>query len=377
MRYIFIAIIVFFSCSEKPDEKSFADKQKKSDAIEYAKGFDIEQYNNHTKLIVNKPYQGATEKLTYYLIPHDQEIPDSLKDVNIIRTPVEKMVATSTSHIPMLDYLDATEALAGFPTLDYISSEKMRAHVDSGLVKELGRDDQLNYEVLVKLQPDLVMSYMLSADRTHLDKIEQAGIPVMINADYLEHHPLGRAEWIKVMGALLNKKELADSVFTVIEKSYQDLQQKVENINYHPSVMTGIMYGDTWYLPGGENYAAHLFKDAGLNYLWQENEEHGFLELNFESVYSKARNADLWLGVASFRTKDELQNADSRYTWFDAYKKDKIYSYTAKIGATGGNEYLELGYLRPDIILADLIQIGHPDLLTDRELYFYKKINGE
>ncbi|MGK7391407.1 MAG: ABC transporter substrate-binding protein [Candidatus Cyclobacteriaceae bacterium M2_1C_046] len=370
--YLFLIISVISCNSNKKEE---AEKfQSQSETIEYAKGFELESLNGIQRLTVKKPFQGATESMTYYLIPKHLQISDSLKGQNIIRTPIEEIVVTSTSHIPILDYIGVTEALTGFPTLDYISSAKMRSRIDSGFVKELGRDNQLNLEVLVKLQPEMVMTYMLTGDRNQLKRIEQAGIPVLINADYLEHHPLGRVEWIKVTGALFDKYRQADSVFNAIRDEYLSLQQKVSGIDIKPTVMTGIMYGDTWYLPGGDNYSANLLKDAGMDYLWQENQENGFLQLSFEAVYNKAKEADLWLGVASFDSLEEIKNADSRYTWFDAYKEGEVYTYTARIGATGGNEYLELGYLRPDIILADLVKIGHPEILKERELYFYKKL---
>lgn len=376
MRNYFYLLLPVFIVSCNSNSKTAEQHLPQSENIEFAQGFELESFNGVEKLTIKNPFQGATESLIYYIIPKNQQVPDSLNEQNVIRTPIEEIVVTSTSHIPILDYLGATDALTGFPTLEYISSPQMRSRIDSGLVKELGRDNQLNLEVLVKLQPEMMMTYMLTGDRNQLKRIEQAGIPVLINADYLEHHPLGRAEWIKVAGALFDRSEIADSVFNAVKDKYLFLQEKVAAIDEKPTVMTGVMYGDTWFLPGGDNYSAKLIKDAGLNYLWEESQESGFLELSFESVYSKAKDADLWLGVASFNSLEELKSADSRYTWFAPYKEGEVYAYTARIGATGGNEYLELGYLRPDIILADLIQIGHPEIIEDRELYFYKKIDS-
>lgn len=375
MKYVILMIfLMLHSCSPTREETNFSKERAEDQRIIYANGFELQKINEVEVLTINTPFQGASESLVYYFIPKDNQVPDSLKNKNLIRTPVKEIVVTSTSHIPMLDYLNETKSLKGFPTLDYISSPKMRARIDSGYVEELGRDSQLNLEVLVRLQPELVMTYMLTGDRSQIKRINDADIPVLINADYLEQHPLGRAEWIKVAGLLFNKYERADSIFKEIESNYLDLQKKVADINNKPSVLTGIMYGDTWYLPGGKNYSANLFRDSGLTYIWEDNKENGFLQLSFETVYSKAKNADLWLGVASFNTLEELKNADSRYTWFDAYKNNKVYTYTAKIGVAGGNEYLELGYLRPDIILKDLIIIGHPEVIGDTELYFYKKV---
>jgi iron complex transport system substrate-binding protein len=34
-----------------------------------------------------------------------------------------------------------------------------------------------------------------------------------------------------------------------------------------------------------------------------------------------------------------------------------------------------LGYLRPDLILKDLVKIAHPELLPDYELFFHKRLD--
>jgi iron complex transport system substrate-binding protein len=167
---------------------------------------------------------------------------------------------------------------------------------------------------------------------------------------------------------------MADSIFQQIESAYTGTQHLVENVPYKPTVMSGIVYGDTWFLPGGRNYAAQLFKDAGCTYLWSDTESNGFLELSFESVYEKALHADLWIGVASFQSLREIEEADERYTKFDSFKTGNVYTYDYRKGAKGGSEYLELGYLRPDLILNDLVKITHPEILPGYSLYFYKKL---
>lgn len=138
--------------------------------------------------------------------------------------------------------------------------------------------------------------------------------------------------------------------------------------------MSGVVYGDTWFLPGGQNYASRLLKDAGYNYLWSSDESNGFLELSFESVYEKAHDADYWIGVASFKSLSEIGSADNRYTLFRPFREGNVYTYDARKGAQGGSEFLELGYLRPDIILMDLVKIAHPELLPDYELYFHQQL---
>lgn len=372
-------ILIFFSallcctgCSVKsPNEEPPA---KNDTCIRYARGFDVKYLTNGiTELTVKKPYPGATAPLIYLLVPDSVNSPEILQST-VIRTPVKKIVCTSTTHIPLLDYLGATDALVGFPGLDYISSIAMRRRINNGEVSELGVDKHMNLERLITLKPDMVMGYLVAADFGQFRKIEEMGIPVVINAEYLEPHPLGRAEWIKFMALFFGLQHKADSVFKHIEAEYLAARQLAMGASSKPVVMSGIMYRDTWFAPGGKNYGARLLADASCTYIWEANDSEEFLELSYEAMLEKAYQADLWIGVGSFRSLDEMAKADNRYTRFKPFVTKQVYTYNARIGPTGGSEYLELGYLRPDIILKDLIKIAHPELLPEYELYFHARL---
>lgn len=340
-------------------------------SVTYAKGFSVTAGEGYTRLTVQYPYPGATEGYEYWLVPHGAAVPTAPPQVQIIRTPVDKMVCTSTTHIPLLDYLDESPALVGFPTTDYISSEKMRTRIDAGHVVDLGIDKGMNLELLFSLQPELVMGYTMTRDLGQLKKIQELGIPVVINAEYLETHPLGRAEWIKFMALFFQKEQQADSVFRFIEQEYLRTQAVAQQATSRPTVLSGIVYGDAWFMPGGKNYAARLMHDAGLNYLWSDNESQDFLELSFEAVFAKAATANIWIGVGAFTTLAELTQSEPRYALFAPVKNKMVFTYNARQGATGGSEFLELGYLRPDLILKDLTKIGHPELLPEHALFFH------
>lgn len=373
MKYLSIIITCFiflFGCN--PDKKE--SETTTSSSVTYAKGFKISSVSNSKLIEVTYPFQGATSGYKYLLVPTGKEVPAHEADTKVIYVPIQRIVCTSTTHIPLLEYLDATEKLVGFPTTDYISSEKARKLIDAGKVQELGTDKGMNIEQLAVLKPDLVMGYTMTADYGQFRKIEELGIPVVINAEYLEEHPLGRAEWIKFMALFLGKEKEANEVFQMIEKNYLNTRALAARADRKPTVLSGVVYSDAWFLPGGHNYAAKLINDAGCEYLWSSDSSKGFLQLSFESVYEKAHAADLWIGVASFNTLEEIKNADARYTKFKPYQTKQVYTFNARKGAKGGSEFLELGYLRPDIILNDLVKIAHPDLLPEFELYFHKQL---
>lgn len=371
---VFSLFVVLSSCKEKKTDQAVQQATDKT-PLKYATGFRVSSAANHSKLVeVISPYQGANTGFTYLLVPDGEEVPAHASDVRVIRTPVKSIVCTSTTHIPMLDYLESSELLVGFPTLDFISSKTMRARINAGKITELGTDKGMNLELVAALKPELVMGYTMSADYGQFGKIEDFGIPVFINAEYLEKHPLGRAEWIKLMGLLVGKEKEADSVFHAIEAAYLQTRDLVSSVGIRPRVMSGIMYGDAWFLPGGQNYAAKILQDAGCDYLWASDSSHGYLQLSLEAVYDKAANADLWIGVADMKSMKQLGDANNYYTRFKPFREQQVYSYDKRKGEKGGSEYLETGYLRPDLILKDLVRIAHPELMPEHQLYFHAKL---
>jgi iron complex transport system substrate-binding protein len=372
--YFILTVVVLGACGGKEQKTTASDSGSSRTVLHYAHGFKVSYEGNIKRVVVARPFQGAAAGYTYLLVPEGENIPAHDAGEKVIRIPLKSIVCTSTTHIPLLDYLDESNKLVGFPTTDYISSEKTRAQVDAGKVQELGVDKGMNLELLAALKPGMVMGYVTNSDYGQFKKIEELGIPAVMNAEYLEKHPLGRAEWIKFMALFFNKERQADSVFSAIEQNYLDTKQRADTVHTRPTILSGVLYGDAWFLPGGLNYAATLLRDAGCQYLWEDDSTNGFLELSFETVYEKAHNADRWIGPGSYNSLKEIETADRRYANFKAFQEKNVYSYNARIGAKGGSEFLELGYLRPDIILKDLLFIAHPALIPNHKLFFHKRL---
>lgn len=373
LRLIAILSIILLGCHEKRSETAVSEPPR-TQKLHYADGFSISYVRDIKIVEVREPFPGAKQSHRYVLVPRNKEVPAEYATATIIRTPVNSIVCTSTTHIPLLDYLNVSQTLKGFPTLDFISSPKTRKLIDAGQIEDIGIDNSLNIEKLARLHPDMLMGYTMTGNFGQFKKIQELNIPVVLNAEYLEKHPLGRAEWIKFVAAFFDREEAADSVFNAIEQAYLETSQLTKDLSTKPTVLSGIMYGDAWFLPGGENYASKIIKDAGCAYPWSEDASNGFLQLSFESVFERAHDADLWLGVGAVSSLEELAATDHKYKLFNPFKQKKVYNYDKRKGARGGNEYLELGYLRPDIILKDILRIAHPELLPEHELYFYRKL---
>jgi len=247
--------------------------------------------------------------------------------------------------------------------------------IDNGTIIELGNNGKLNTERTLALAPELIIGYSATGDTKTYDLLERTGIPVVMNGSWMEQHPLGRAEWIKFIAAFYNKEKEADSIFKNIKHTYQNAVKLAKKATKTPTVLSGNMFKDIWHVPGGDSYVARFLKDANTNYLWSDIPKTGSIALNFESVLEKAQHAEFWIGSGSSKSLLELKKKNNRYTFFEAFQNKTVYSSTLKTGAKGGLVYYELGPMRPDLILKDIIQIAHPELLTNYEPYFFQKLN--
>lgn len=343
----------------------------------YASGFEIFKGDGYWVLEVSQAFAGEHQPYKYLVLENaNASIPNGSFDA-IVTLPIKKVVVTSTTHVPHIDLLTCTDKLVGFPNLDLISSAVTRERINKNLVKELGTGSQTNIELVIDLEPDWVMISTLGEDLKNLDLLKSAGIAAVINGEYVEQHPLGRAEWIKFTGVLLGKYEEAKAIFEVIESNYLDALRLVSNIPaiQKPTVMAGVMYKDVWYVPSNDSWGAQLLKAAGGAYVFDEQGGTGSAQLNYEYVLDKAQQAEFWLGVSDYISLAVMKGSDRRYSDFEAFQAGNVYSYTSKRGETGGIEYFELGYMRPDLILQDIIKILHPELLPEYSLYFYSKLD--
>ncbi len=379
MKFIFskIAVLLFVissvSCKQN-NEVSIVKKSITKNQILYAKGFTIENYNGFSVITVKNPWPNATKTYKYILQEKSGIVPDSLKQNIIISIPVKRIIVTSTTHIPALEMLGEEKTLVGFPHLDYVSSEKIRTQIDAGQVKELGNNLSLNTEVVLNLQPDVIIGHGIDNNNTTLENLQKSGLKVMLNGDWNETTPLGNAEWIKFFGALYGKQKQAEELFSKIEKEYQKTIKIAQKATATPTVLAGDLYEDRWYLPKGSSWGSLLLKAAKGNYLWQETSGTGSLSLSFETVFERAKNADIWITSGQFSSLTEMENANPHYAEFKAFQNKNVYSFTAKKGKKGGNLYYELGSARPDIVLKDIIKILHPELLPGYKPFFFEKL---
>lgn len=368
--FLFALVFLLLSCKKENQSKQISVENQ----IQYAKGFSVENYTNFSLVKVSNPWPNAAQTYTYVLAKNLKNVPDSLQQFPVVKIPIKKIVVTSTTHIPSLEMLHTENTLVGFPNLQYISSDKIWNLIDAKKVKELGSNQSLNTEVLLQLNPDVVIGYGIDNSNPTLENLEKAGLKVLLNGDWNEQTPLGKAEWIKFFGALYDKQKQANELFSKIEKEYLKTKNLAARTQVKPTVLAGDLFENKWNLPKGDSWAGVMLQDANANYLWYDTKGTGSLSLAFESVFSKAKNADVWFTSGQFCDLNSMKVASPHYEQFKAFQEKNVYSFCHRKGKKGGVLFYELAPNRPDIVLKDLVKILHPELLQGYEPFFYKKL---
>ena len=373
-KIVLFALLIFaVGCKKNQDQQGVIASEIKNE-IKYASGLSIYDYGDYSIVKVSNPWPNATKEYTYILKEKEAKVPDSLRQFTTIQVPIKSIVVTSTTHIPSLEMLGVEKTLVGFPNLDYISSEKVRALIDAGKIKELGNNQTLNTEVIIDVAPDVFIGYGIDNKNPTLDNLEKSGLKIMLNGDWNEQTPLGKAEWIKFFGYLYSLDEKADQIFSDIEKEYNTTLALAKKATSKPTILAGDMFEGTWYLPKGGSWGSLLLAQAGGNYLWSDSEGTGSLSLSFETVLEKAKEADFWITSGQFSSLKEMTDANTHYSQFKAFKNKNVYAFSGKKGKTGGILYYELAPNRPDIVLKDIVKTLHPELLPNYKPFFFEKL---
>lgn len=371
---IYASLFIIMSC--KSEIKKQSENNLESVELLYAKGFKIEQNNDYKLLTVMDPWQGASSvEYKYVLLNRDTENVHFDNDWTVIKTPVERVVCLSTTHIAFLDVLNKTNSIVAVSGTDYVNNLKVRNKIKNKEVVDIGYENSLNYELIASLKPDLVITYGVGSQVAgYNQKLKDLGINTVIIGEYLENHPLGKLEWIKFVASFFNLNDQANEYFSEVSKEYEKLSKLTDQVDYKPKVLFGLPWKDSWYVPGGNSYLAQMVKDAGGDYLWKENESRESLPFDIESMFSKGREAEVWLNTGIVNSKLDILRIDERFENFKPFINSLIYNNNNQLNQFGGNDYWEKGLVEPHMVLNDMIKILHPDLMDEHSLVYYKAI---
>lgn len=352
-----------------PTVDYFPDKSEIVDAENFHIGYE----KSYQVLTVEEPFpEGDPE--SYVLVRCGAPAPElngALADAPEITVPITSLYSASTTHLPLVTALGALDTLTGVSDGSFASDAEVLERIESGDVTEYAPGSVIDVEKVVLAAPDVLMTG--GTEEASYTKLREAGISVVANAEWLESSPLGRAEWVKVMAALTGTETAAADVFDDISDRYNEVAELATD-QPAVSVLPGSMHEGTWSMPSGGSYVGQLLADAGATYPWEDTTGTGSQLLDIESVFAKAGDASVWTVVNSWTSVEQALGEDERYAELDAVDGGQVWNANKALGPQGGNDYWERGVLRPDLVLADLVALLHPDVLPDHDFEFYQKL---
>lgn len=351
---------------------------------------------------------------------------DGSRDTISISQPLGRLIVTSTSHIGFLDAVGAGSVIVGVSGGEYVCDSSVTAGLSNGTVVDIGYDASPDYEKIMALKPDLLLTYSVSPVKSQFfSKLESLGIKTFIVNEHLERHPLARAAYIRLFGALTGNMAAADSVLKVVSDNYISLRDSVQgglgandayasdkgelnagdekqgsggtegNTPKPRKILVNIPYKDQWFVPGQESYLTTLFKDAGGEILGAKSGSSVSGQISVETAYSLSKEADLWMNVGWCQTLEQLLSVNPLFEDFlrniqrnasaIGYSGTKgcatnscdtsasvVWNDNNRLNPNGGNDFWESGVVRPDLLLRDLIGIFRGE--DNRTPIYYKSI---
>ena len=362
--------VALFSCHPKnatTDNISTNDSLK----LSYAQGFAIKYFADYKEVIVYSPWVKGSVYAKYYLVK-DASIKTPANGTKI-KIPLQTLAVTSVTHFEFLSLLGVLQTVNAVCSPEIIYNAEINRRVAAGKIIDLGNAFTINVEKTLQLKPSAVMMSGYNQNDPYAIRVSQAGIPVVFNNEWMETSLLARAEWIKFVAAFYDKEKLADSIFTDVDKRYNDIKAKAAAVKNKPNIMAGSNFRGTWYMPSGRNFMGKLFADAGSGYFYANDTTAGSLPLNVETVLKNFSQTDIWLNC-NFNSIDDLVKADAKHAYFRPVKLKQVYNFNKRLLPSTANDFWESAVARPDLLLSDVIAILHPEILPGYELVYAQKL---
>ena len=347
----------------------------------FAEGFAVFGCGESSVLSVRNPWQGAEDvEMNLFLRRANEEPPKDFEGT-VVDAPLERVVCMSSSYVAFIDAIGRVETIKGVSGAPYISNDSIRARFARGLLREVGYDSNMNYEVLAAMRPDLVFLYGVYGDNSAMTrKLDELGIKYIYIGDYVEQSPLGKAEWLVAFGEMFDRREQTTVIFDSVRCDYERLREDVRDhamllSSAKPKVMLNAPYRDTWFVPGDRSYMVRLIRDAQGEYACAGVDSQQSRPISVESAYIFANNSDVWLNPGQASTKSELMAENPRFGEIPPVVNGRVFNCNKRSTPGGGSDFWESGAVRPDIVLKDMAKIFYPEMFPDYEPYYFNKVN--
>lgn len=341
---------------------------------QYASGFRIlgNEESESYVIEVTDPWEGA-DSVTFRLLvlAEGEEVPDDF-DGQVLKGKAGRIVAMSSTNVAMLDALGKTPEIVGISGKRFISSSNVKSRLAD--IADVGYEGQMDYEALIASRPDLVLLYGVQGASAMENKLRELGIPYLYVGDYLEESPLGKAEWVVAIAAVVSSVDEGVKVFSELPPRYNSLRDSLASLNLPPvKVLVNAPYADSWLLPPTGSYGSRLIADAGGKILTRGKISDNVIPVSREEALLIAGEADFWLNPGNVQSLGELDRLAPGFLNTGCVTKGGVFNNNRRSTPGGGNDYFESGVMHPDVILLDLVRIFHPERFPG-PLYYYQRL---
>lgn len=296
--------------------------------LEYAQCFDVYYYEGGYELL------DVHESGRYLLVPEDGQAPEGLDEsIVVLQKPLDHIYLVASAVMSLFDSLDALENIcfSGTDVSGWYIENAVKA-MEAGEIIYAGKYNEPDYELLIGEECDLAIeSTMVLHSPKVREMLVELGIPVFVDYSSYESHPLGRTEWVRLYGCLVDKEEEAKAFFDgqaeVVEK-LKDFPNTEKTVAFFYVNTNG-----TVVVREATDYIPRMIEIAGGRYIFEnlKNEENNLssVSLTMEEFYNQAIDADYLIYNATIdspvETVDELLAKSELLADFKAVKEENVW----------------------------------------------------
>lgn len=272
--------------------------------LSYAENFAVDYYEGGYKLLTTRlngdrilivpKHQQAPEDAEALVSPSAEGEPGKLI---VLQEPVKNLYLVASSVMDMFAQLDSMDAISmcGLKEEDWYIPAAKQAMKD-GTLLYAGKYSQPDYELLLSQNCSMAIeNSMIYHTPEVMEKLEEFGIPTLVEYSSYEEHPLGRVEWVKFFGALLNREEQADKLFEEQEEALKRVETEKntgKTVAFFYITSNGLVQ-----VRQSTDYIPKMIELAGGKYVFEAigdpNSRRSTINLQVEDFYDGALDADI------------------------------------------------------------------------------------
>ena len=316
--------------------------------LQYAENFSVDYYKGGYTMLT------TMDGKRFLVVPEGKEIPENMKeDIIVLQRPMKDLYLVASAVMDMFRELDGLDAItfSGQKEENWYIEEAKEAMAKGDMIYA-GKYSKPDYELLVSEGCALAIeNRMISHSPEVIEKLEDFGIPVMIEYSSYESHPLGRVEWIKFFGALLGKEEMAEQVFeeqaAILDKVSAD-EKTDQTVAFFFITSNGLVQ-----VRQSSDYVPKMIELAGGKYIFENlgdgETKRSTMNMQVEEFYNGAKDADFLIYNSSIdggvSSREELLDKCEVLADFKAVQEGNVWCTTNDMY----QQSLSIGYLIEDI----------------------------